>query len=55
MKQPLIKDARYEVLMAWREIKVVRGESIQQYINKFWDLYLKAIVFKKIDFAKQCQ
>ena len=52
---PLTKDARDEVLTAWRGLKLKRGESIQQYINKFWDLHLKAIVFKKIDFAKQRQ
>ena len=55
MKQFLTEDARDEVLTAWRGLKLERGESIQQYINKFWDLHLKAIVFKKIDFAKQRQ
>ena len=55
MKQFLTEDARDEVLMAWKGLKLKRGESIQQYINKFWDLHLKAIVFKKIDFAEQRQ
>ena len=41
--------------MAWRGLKLERGESIQQYINKFWDLHLKAIIFKKINFIKQHQ
>ena len=55
MEQFLTEDARDEVLTAWRGLKLKRGESIQQYINKFWDLHLKAIVFKKIDFAEQRQ
>ena len=55
MKQFLTEDERDEVLTAWRGLKLKRGESIQQYINKFWDLHLKAIVFKKIDFAEQRQ
>ena len=55
MKQFLTENAKDEVLTAWRGLKLERGESIQQYINKFWDLHLKAIVFKKIDFAEQRQ
>ena len=55
MKQFLTKDARDEVLAVWRGLKLERSESIQQYINKFWNLYLKSIVFKKIDFIKQHQ
>ncbi|MCO5596075.1 hypothetical protein L7F22_050133 [Adiantum nelumboides] len=55
MKQFLTEDAKDEVFTAWRELKLEKGESIQQYINKFWDLHLKAIVFKKIDFAEQRQ
>ena len=55
MKQFLTEDAKDEVLTAWRGLKLEKGESMQQYINKFWDLYLKAIVFKKIDFAEKCQ
>ncbi|MCO5594398.1 hypothetical protein L7F22_048428 [Adiantum nelumboides] len=55
MKQFFTEDAKDEVLTAWRGLKLEKGESIQQYINKFWDLHLKAIVFKKIDFAEQRQ
>ncbi|MCO5604577.1 hypothetical protein L7F22_058745 [Adiantum nelumboides] len=55
MKQFLTEDAKDKVLTAWRGLKLEKGEFIQQYINKFWDLHLKAIVFKKIDFAKQRQ
>ncbi|MCO5569291.1 hypothetical protein L7F22_023003 [Adiantum nelumboides] len=55
MKQFLTEDAKDEVLTAWRGLKLEKGESIQQYINKFWDLHLKAIVFKKIDFTEQRQ
>ena len=28
-------------------------EGIQHYIDKFWELHLKATIYKKIDFAKQ--
>ncbi|MCO5551480.1 hypothetical protein L7F22_004984 [Adiantum nelumboides] len=55
MKQFLTEDAKDKVLTAWRGLKFEKGESIQQYINKFWDLHLKAIEFKKIDFAEQRQ
>ncbi|MCO5566480.1 hypothetical protein L7F22_020157 [Adiantum nelumboides] len=55
MKQFLTEDAKDEVLTAWRELKLEKGESIQQYITNIWDLHLKAIVFKKIDFAEQRQ
>ena len=55
MKQFLTKDAKDKVLTAWWGLKLEKGESIQQYINKFWDLHIKAIVFKKIDFAEQRQ
>ncbi|MCO5568928.1 hypothetical protein L7F22_022631 [Adiantum nelumboides] len=55
MKQFLTEDAKDKVLTAWRELKLEKGESIQQYINKFWDLHFKAIVFKKIDFVEQRQ
>ncbi|MCO5572638.1 hypothetical protein L7F22_026396 [Adiantum nelumboides] len=55
VKPFLTEDAKDEVLTAWKGLKLEKGESIQQYINKFWDLHLKAIVFKKIDFAEQRQ
>ena len=34
--------------MAWWGLKLDKGETIQKYIEKFWDLHLKATVFKKI-------
>ncbi|MCO5575528.1 hypothetical protein L7F22_029329 [Adiantum nelumboides] len=55
MKQFLTEDAKNKVLTAWRGLKLEKGKSIQQYINKFWDLHLKATVFKKRDFAEQRQ
>ena len=53
MKQFLPKGAKDEVLTAWRSFKLEEGESIQKYIDKFWDLHLKATVFSKIDFSEQ--
>lgn len=49
MKQFLPKGAKDEVLTAWRSFKLEEGETIQKYIDKFWDLHLKATVFSKID------
>ena len=55
MKQFLPKGAKDEVLTAWRSFKLEEGESIQKYIDKFWDLHLKATVFSKIEFSEQKQ
>ena len=52
MKQFLTKDAKYKTLTAWQGLKLEKGKSIQQYIKNSWDLHLKAIMFKEIDFAK---
>ena len=52
MKQFLTKDAKDKVLTAWQGLKLEKGESIQQYLKKFWGLHLKAIVFKEIEFAE---
>ena len=53
MKQFLPKGAKDEVLTAWRSFKLEEGESIQKYIDKFWDLHLKATIFSKIDFSEK--
>ena len=50
MKQFLTDQAKDDVLMAWQGLKLKKGESMQKYTYKFWDLHLKAIVYKKIDF-----
>ena len=55
MKQLLTKDAKEEVLAAWWGLKLEKGKSLQQYVNKFWDLHLKANMFKESDFAEQWQ
>ena len=39
--------------MAWRGLKLEKGESMQKYTDKFWDLHFKATVYKKIDFFEQ--
>ena len=52
MKQFLIDQAKDDVLIAWCGFKLEKGELIQKYIDKFWDLHLKAIVYKNIDFSK---
>ena len=41
--------------MGWRGLKLDKGEIIQKYINNFWDLHLKATVYKKINFSMQKQ
>ena len=52
MKQFLIDQAKDDVLTAWHGLKLEKGELMQKYTKKFWDLHLKAIVYKKIDFSK---
>lgn len=34
---------------------MVPYESIQKYIDKFWELHLKATIYKIIEFAEQKQ
>ena len=55
MKQFLTDQAKDDVLMAWRSLKLENGETIQKYNDKFWDLHLKATMFEKIDFNEQKQ
>ncbi|MCO5586273.1 hypothetical protein L7F22_040212 [Adiantum nelumboides] len=55
MKQFLASDAKDKVLTKWRSLKLSPYESIHKYVDKFWDLHLKAIVYKKIDFEEQKQ
>ena len=55
MKQFLIDQAKDDVLTAWRGLKLEKGESMQKYTNKFWDLHLKTTVYKNIDFSEQKQ
>ncbi|MCO5548754.1 hypothetical protein L7F22_002215 [Adiantum nelumboides] len=55
MKQFLSSDAKDKVLTEWRSLKLTPYESIHKYVDKFWDLHLKATVYKKIDFEEQKQ
>ncbi|MCO5568819.1 hypothetical protein L7F22_022520 [Adiantum nelumboides] len=55
MKQFLSSNAKDKVLTEWQTLKLTPFESIHKYVNKFWDLHLKAIVYKKIDFEEQKQ
>ena len=55
MRQFLTDDAKDDVLTAWRGLKLEKGESMQKYVDKFWDRHLKATVFKRIDFSEQKQ
>ncbi|MCO5562813.1 hypothetical protein L7F22_016445 [Adiantum nelumboides] len=55
MKQFLASDAKDKVLTEWRSLKLSSYESIHKYVDKFWDLHLKATVYKKIDFEEQKQ
>ncbi|MCO5556158.1 hypothetical protein L7F22_009702 [Adiantum nelumboides] len=55
MKQFLASDAKDKVLIEWRSLKLSPYESIHKYVDKFWDLHLKAIVYKKIDLEEQKQ
>ncbi|MCO5582158.1 hypothetical protein L7F22_036048 [Adiantum nelumboides] len=55
MKQFLSSDAKDKVLTEWQSLKLTPYKSIQKYVDKFWDLHLKAIVYRKIDFEEQKQ
>ena len=55
MKQFLTSNVRDDVLTAWRGLKLEKGKTIQKYVDKFWDLHLKAIVFENIEFPEQRQ
>ncbi|MCO5607677.1 hypothetical protein L7F22_061875 [Adiantum nelumboides] len=53
MKQFLSHGASDQVLTTWRSLKLEEGENIQRYVEKFWDLDLKATVYKRINFSEQ--
>ena len=55
MKQFLTDEAKDDVLTAWRSLTLEPNETIQKYVDKFWDAHLKATVFKRIEFAEQKQ
>ena len=55
MKQFFLEQAQDDVLSTWRSLKLGEGESLQKYIEKFWDASLKATVYIKIDFLEQRQ
>ncbi|MCO5607410.1 hypothetical protein L7F22_061606 [Adiantum nelumboides] len=55
MKQFLASDAKDKVLTKWRSLKLSPYESIHKYVDMFWDLHLKATVYKKIYFEDQKQ
>ena len=55
MKQFLTDGVEDDVLMAWQGLKFKKGEPMKKYIDKFWDLHLKACVFEDIGFQEQKQ
>ena len=55
LKQFLQEEARDEVLTTWRSSKLLKNNPLQRYVERFWDANLKAMVYKKIDFAEQKQ
>ncbi|MCO5564827.1 hypothetical protein L7F22_018495 [Adiantum nelumboides] len=55
MKQFLASNAKDKVLTKWRSLKLSPYQSIHKYVDKFWDLHLKATVYKKINLEEQKQ
>ncbi|MCO5549343.1 hypothetical protein L7F22_002812 [Adiantum nelumboides] len=53
MKQFLSHGASDQVLTAWRSLKLEEGENMQRYVETFWDLHLKVLVYKRINFSEQ--
>ena len=55
MKNFLASNAKDKVLTAWRSLRMLPNESVHKYIDRFWDLQLKATVFTRIHFFEQKQ
>ena len=53
LKKFLPSDAKDKVLTEWRSLRMQPQETIQRYVDKFWDLHLKATIYKRIDFTEQ--
>ena len=55
MKSFLHGNAKDKVLTAWQSLKMMPHKNIDKYIEKFWDSYLKAMVYQSISFAEHKQ
>ena len=55
MKKFLPSDAKDKVLTEWRSLNLLPNETIQKYVDKFWNLHLKATVFQKVELSEQKQ
>ena len=55
MKNFLASNAKDKVLTAWQSLRMLPNESVHKYIDRFWDLQLKATVFTRIHFSEQKQ
>ena len=55
LKQFLELDAKDDVLTTWQSLKMNKNKPIQKYVECFWDVNLKAMVYKRITFAEQRQ
>ena len=55
MKQFLDDDVEDNALKSWHILKFKEGESLQSYIEKFWDTCLKAAVYKNTSFSEKKQ
>ena len=53
MKQFLLKHAQDNSLAEWRSFHLDKGGPFKKYIDRFWDLHLKAFVFEEIGFHAQ--
>ena len=53
MKQVLRSNVREDV--AWQGLKLEKGQMIYKYMDKFWDLHLKATTFENNEFQEQRQ
>ena len=53
MDQFLTDHAQDDIIAEWRGLHLKKGESIKKYIDRFWDLHLKACVFEEISFQAQ--
>ena len=55
LKQFLEPETKDKVVTTWQSLKMNKNKPTQKYVERFWDANLKAMVYKRLDFAEQRQ
>lgn len=53
MSQLLIDEANDDVPLTCLGLKLEKGDTIQMYVDIFWDSHIKATIFKRIMFSEK--